>query len=455
MWLKVCDIPEFQGSYQSINDHFSKIATLLNVSDSKEDKMYKSAIKLFKFSEVNGINLGFSESEHGVGFGEKLRKQVISDAFDIVKKGVQYPEIFQLVSLFEENIGPDRLSDMVATIIYPDIVKFTKRIQDELGINKEKYSEYIFLEDGLVVNPYKGCEILFLPKDILHELPIAKCWDDIDRVVSENENIRREINEAVGEEWSRWYSRDKKAYLKEHIFKDPEKCSRVIEGYRKSEVAKYDLNNDVEYFAATLIKTMKREGINFAVEGAKEKDSFEAALDVLDIFKEWVEYNKGWDTIQGAESSKREKIVQRLIHLGSKNYILANDWDINFESDAGRGPVDFKVSRRGDKTIVEIKLSTNTQYLHGYEEQVEEYGKAECTDNMIYVFVDLGNLGRLKKITDTHQLNLRNQKKVPELMIIDAIAKNAASTYSNWNIIFSAIYYIIKSASRDGLGAFL
>lgn len=455
MRLKVCDIPEFQASYQSINDHFSKIATLLNVSDSKEDKMYQSAIKLFKFSEVNGINLGFSESEHGAGFGEKLRKQVISDAFDIVKKGVQYPEIFQLVSLFEENIGPDRLSDMVATIIYPDIVKFTKRIQNELGINKEKYSEYIFLEDGLVVNPYKDCEILFLPKDILHELPIAKCWDDIDRVVSENENIRREINEAVGEEWSRWYSRDKKAYLKEHIFKDPEKCSRVIEGYRKSEVAKYDLNNDVEYFAATLIKTMKREGINFAVEGAKEKDSFEAALDVLDIFKEWVEYNKGWDTIQGAESSKREKIVQRLIHLGSKNYILANDWDINFESDAGRGPVDFKVSRRGDKTIVEIKLSTNTQYLHGYEEQVEEYGKAECTDNMIYVFVDLGNLGRLKKITDTHQLNLRNQKKVPELMIIDVIAKNAASTYSNWNIIFSAIYYIFKSASRDGLGAFL
>ena len=54
----------------------TKIATLLNVSDSKEDKMYKSAIKLFKFSEVNGINLGFSESEHGAGFGEKLRKQV-------------------------------------------------------------------------------------------------------------------------------------------------------------------------------------------------------------------------------------------------------------------------------------------------------------------------------------------------------------------------------------------
>ena len=80
---------------------------------------------------------------------------------------------------------------------------YTKRIQDELGICKEKYSEYIFREYGLAVNLYKGCEILLLPKDILHELPIAQCWDDMDRVTSENENIRREINEAVGEEWSR------------------------------------------------------------------------------------------------------------------------------------------------------------------------------------------------------------------------------------------------------------
>ena len=71
--------------------------------------MYKSAIKLSKFSEVNGINPGFSESGHGAGFGEKLRKQVISDAFDIVKKGVQFPEISQLVSLFEDasRLGTD------------------------------------------------------------------------------------------------------------------------------------------------------------------------------------------------------------------------------------------------------------------------------------------------------------------------------------------------------------
>lgn len=111
MRLKVSDVPEFKGAYQRINDYFSEIATLLNASDdSKEDKLYKTAFKRFKPLEINGINLGFSQSKHGAAFGEKLRRQVISDAFDIVKKGILYPEIFQLVSLFEKNIGPDRLT---------------------------------------------------------------------------------------------------------------------------------------------------------------------------------------------------------------------------------------------------------------------------------------------------------------------------------------------------------
>mgnify|MGYP001666283358 FL=1 len=37
-----------------------------------------------------------------------------------------------------------------------------------------------------------------------------------------------------------------------------------------------------------------------------------------------------------------------------------------------------------------MKLSSNSQYLHGYEVQVEEYGKAENTDKLVYVLVDVG-----------------------------------------------------------------
>lgn len=35
--------------------------------------------------------------------------------------GVIDPEIFHLIGLFESNMGPDRLSDMFATLIIEDI----------------------------------------------------------------------------------------------------------------------------------------------------------------------------------------------------------------------------------------------------------------------------------------------------------------------------------------------
>ena len=91
--------------------------------------------------------LGFSSGTHGAGFGSMLRAQIIKDAYEIIHSGSEQPEIFHLVGLFEENVGPDRLSDMVARIIYSDIVAYSKRIYRTLDISPETYPEYIF-EDG-------------------------------------------------------------------------------------------------------------------------------------------------------------------------------------------------------------------------------------------------------------------------------------------------------------------
>lgn len=427
--LKTTQVPEFKNSYETINEFFNRIATLLEASDIKGDKFYKAALKQFDFSEVNGINLGYSESRYGSGFGDKLRVQVIDDAFDIIKKGSKQPEIFQLVGLFEENIGPDRLSDMVATIILPDIISYTKRINEDIHIEPESYPNLQF-NDGIVWNPYKKCELLLLPIDILHELPIAKSWDDIDRVIQENETIRREINEAVSEEWYKWASGQKKNYLKEQIFKDPEKCARVIEAYRNSTAPPLKLSSDINYFVAALFKQMKKADISFYVEEKESKTSIQAAKDVLNIFKDWIENNRGWNTILETESSKREKVVQRLIHLGAKHYIQSNNLDISFEPDAGRGPADFKVSRGSDITVGEIKLSSNGQYLHGYSVQIEEYAEAEGTKQKMYVFVDIGNPGRLKKIIDEYKKRSELDEYAPLLIIIDSTSKVAASTYN-------------------------
>ncbi len=428
--LRKAQTLEFEGSYNRINEFFGNIMLLLQNSKQKGDKLYRSAVEMFRFSEVNGINLGFSESGSGAGFGKVLSEQVISDAYDIVKTGSSQPEIFQLVGLFEENVGADRLSDMIATIILPDILAYTKRINLDLGINAKDYPDIEFC-NGVAINPYKKCDLLYLPKEILHELPIARCWNDIDRVIAENRVIRAEVNEVIGNEWKGLASSEKKSYLKEFIFKNVERCTHVIDGYRDEEIDEFSLSSDIEYFVATIFKQMKQSGAFNFLEHSDHSGigSWEVSLKVLDIFKFWVEDNKGWDLILTAPSAKREKTIQSLIQLSGIQYCEDNDFDFTFEPNEGPGPADIKISRGSkDKTIIEVKLNTNPDYLHGYDEQVETYAKAEKTNKCIYVYVKIErHPERDKKIKQAYAKRKRIGGIVPYLYIIDAQKRVSAN----------------------------
>lgn len=440
--LKESTVPEFAEAYQHINSFFSEIATLLDAADSPslKDKMYATARRRFCFGEVNGINLGFAESGYGSGWGPELSDRVLYDAYQIVKKGSKQPEIFHLVSLFEEDIGPDRLSDMIGTIIEPEITKYTLRVMKELDISPKTRPNLVFMTNGLVKNPSKRVCIFLLPEEILHELPIAKCWDDIAKVAHENTIIRQEISNEISAEWARWASADRKAYLKSHVFMDPDACDRVITGYRNQQLDAIDVKEDTNYLVQLLLKTVKR-AVSFKMP-TEVPNTLDATLAIVKLFKDWVENNRGWNQIQDAPSRNREKAVQRLMHLGAKYYLEVNDLDISCEPDEGRGPVDIKLSRGADKTLAEIKLSTNAQYLHGYEVQIEEYSKAERTRNLIYVFVDVGNPTRRQRIISLHNSIKQSGKPCPELIIIDARPKNAASTFDpgTWEADFSSTF---------------
>lgn len=438
--LKNSAVPEFIEAYSQMNSFFCEIATLLDSADKPElsDKMYKSARRRFVFHEVHGINLGFSESSNGAGWGDKLSDKVLSDAYQIVKKGSKQPEIFHLVSLFEENVAGDRLSDMIATIIEPYIKNYTIRIMQELGVNPKTRKNLVFSKEGFIVNPYKNCPILLLPEEILHELPIARDWDDISRVASENEAIRREISAEIGAEWKKWASSERKDYLLKHIFMQPDVCQRVIDSYKSENLMAFDFRNDPEYYAAVLLKTIK-ETESFS-KTKRQPNSFDASMDIIKIFKDWTENNHGWAEIQNAPSHSREKSIQRAIHLGAKYYLKKNNLDASFECDAGNGALDVKISRGTDKTITEVKLSTNGQYLHGYETQVKLYGRAEQAEKTIYVFIDIGNANRRKTLLKRHEQDKENCIKCPELVIIDARKRSAASTFDTDDFNFGVDY---------------
>lgn len=427
--LKKTKVPEFENSYKKIHEYFRKIIKLLDRAMQRDtrDTFYREALRLFSFSEVNGINLGYAKGTVGAGFGNRIGKQVINTAYDIVKAGVDDPEFFELIPLFQENVGADRLSDMIATLILSDIETYTKRINMVLGITKEHYDSLVF--DGyFLINPYKHCKILLLPVDIIHRLPVAEQWEDIDIVASENAVLRAEMNAEVANEWRNFKTYERKAFLEREIFKNPVVCKRVIEGYRIEDLDAFDPYKDFQYYLAKLPQKINSLGFNWKTRRVNI-DSYNAALEIIGFFKLWVENNKGWEIIRSIDSKNREKLVQRLIHLQALSYIDANHFDMSCEPDEGRGPVDFKVSYGDDKTIIEVKLTTNSQYLHGYETQILEYGKAEKTDKLIYILIDLGHPVKVQKVKNLHDNNVLEGKKTPDLLVVDAKDKVSASKF--------------------------
>ncbi|NMB43253.1 MAG: hypothetical protein GX995_03885 [Clostridiales bacterium] len=279
----------------------------------------------------------------------------------------------------------------------------------------------------MLINPYKGCELLLLPIDILHELPIARSWDDIDRVVSENETIRREMSELVGKEWRKLASSQKKRYIKDFIFMKPHLASKVIDDYKATSVEAYDVYKNIDYKIERLINTIiKTKGkLDLAA-----KNSYESSLEIIEEYKEWVENKKGFAVLGDVDSRSEEKVVQKTLHGSASYYCKINDLDISPEPNSSRGPADFKISRGRDKTVIEIKLTSNKDCLHGFEVQIEEYAKSEETDNKIFIVVDNGrSSSRIKEVEESYEKRLNASEKPATVIVIDAKPKESASIY--------------------------
>ena len=59
--LKNSVVPQFKDSYNKINRYFDNVMMLLDVSQEKGDKFYRTALRRFSFSGVKGIN---AKAEH-------------------------------------------------------------------------------------------------------------------------------------------------------------------------------------------------------------------------------------------------------------------------------------------------------------------------------------------------------------------------------------------------------
>ncbi len=426
---------ELKGAYTKVRQRFIDILYVLSKSKHHGDRFWREAISLFTFPELEGLCIGYSSSgTGGSGMGTALRARIIETAKEIIDIGITDPEIFELVGLFEDNIGADRISDMVGRIIVEDLRRYTERIFLEMKAVTEQRN-IAGKTHNVVVNPFNNLSIILLPKDILRDLPIAYCWADIDRVCATNHALRRQVNSVIGNTWKRATSRRiKKGELKEVLLSKPEVLRDLIAQYKAKAPTTYNFDNDpageVIWLPASH-EYVKNSPTNLTLPDRPTSDDvLKVAIDICAEFKQGIENNALYDLLYNDDKRpKKEAASQKLFYGIAHCYCKANNLDLSPESNAGRGPVDFKLSRgfKG-KVVVETKLSVNQNLLHGFETQVVEYQKAEQAEYAILLVIDVGGSSiRITNLRKAIETKKKAGLRVPEVIFVDAKPKISAT----------------------------
>lgn len=395
--LKHCDVQEFTESYEKLQKHFLAIGKLLAASDEEKDPFWKKADQMMQWKEVKGLCIGYSSSgTSGSGIGPELRRRLLTTAKLIMSKGRNDPELFELVGLFEDDFGPDRISDMTANVIKDDIELFTKRVLNDIDVELERHL-YLDEDKRLPVNPYTGEVLYLIPKFVLRDLPVALDWSHYDTIATNNKILRDNLNALIGYTWREATHSLKKDELKQYILRYPELIDDLVSQYTAKDAKPYDFLSDRSgeyiWFPATQ-KITKENPLALNIPPNPTIEDVESmVLKICGKFKSLVEYNGLSDLLYSSDGSvKHEKAAQLLFYGVAESYCESNGILISRESDSGRGPVDFKFGTNMENSVlVELKKSTNTSGLKkGIERQLPEYMKSEKSKKAIYLVIDVG-----------------------------------------------------------------
>jgi len=428
--LELCVEPEFVNARSKVEAYLSKIITLLHHSKNKKDMFWKAADKLLTFNEITGTCIGYSQSgTSGNAIGAELRYSILSTMKELIDEGENDPVLFELLGVFQERIGCDRISDLITFILHEDILNYTQRI-----VSQFKISNYVVKFNttsySVCFNSYNNQPILLLPSAILSPLPIATSFEDIDFVCNENERVRDEINKYFDwNERKKIRKSDIMLYLK--ISKDFRKA--LIEAYKNAPKEKYDFfeSNSGEYvwYAAAKEYTEKYP-LSLAYLNSGNIASVEdITMKICSQFKTLIE-NNGLNQLlyDSANNPKHESAAQLLFFGVADSYCKANDIDLSREINNGRGPVDFKLSNGAkDKILVEVKLTSNAQLEHGILTQLPIYMQQENTQRAIYLIIDNGHKKRRDKLLNLYNSFNDTQKEKIKIILIDATIKPSAS----------------------------
>lgn len=393
------------------------------------------------FKEVKQNWLGFSLSGnrgHGLGsdFVIAMHGSLRTTFKDFGKEDIPDSPHFEKLTLFDSGVGRDNVSDFTTNLIKQYLLEYTQEFAREhldLSLTKDfavlrsyfNYRTETWASKTYRLPAFLGDFVLLTPQDLLTK---DQLWinqgdliGDYSEIVDSIDNVqlRGEINNYFDQQLRRILE-EKERRRREALAKT-KKSRKPVRFLRPLEPSDADLNRVkrqavqkypqiIDYYLAVKEKhgdraaelsreNLKQIEVQFVqqVEGlvalleehttfySEPMDSYESALKRAQYLKDVIEHNDGWRLFYlHGQPITREKDIYILYRLTW----FASAFDVNSESNSGRGPVDFAISKGSDnKALVEFKLASNSQLANNLEHQTPTYQRAHRTNKSVKVIV--------------------------------------------------------------------
>lgn len=372
-------------------DFFNEALGLIAAANGNhQSKDWERAAAMLSFPEPPQFCLGYSKKTiFGSGSGKELGQIMLESGERAIRSGIRNITEFGELMLFGNGFSADRISDMVCNIIMDDFAAYTSKVAQRHSIPTElhllPHLGYDFANGmwrrkklQLPTNPCWSTRtpVLLVPEEFLSELPAMadhEFWDWV--YANFGDQLRTELNMNLN-------ANVNKAAVVARAKQSPSIARRYGIRYaqklKTDPPAAYDLNGDPSALTKPLqgAQLFALEAKTGAPSTAAEFDSFIGGL--IADFKWIAEQRKLWKNFWAGDQPIDEPVIGTLFDTAVVLKCKDMNIDVTRESDAGRGPVDFKFSAGWEKrSIVEIKFAKSKSYWDNLEKQPSTYAGAE------------------------------------------------------------------------------
>lgn len=244
--LEKSAIPQIRGpAHTALRNHFEKVFRLLAISAAEGDAPWKGAQRLLDLAEASFNGLGYGKGDRdGNSRPKELRDTILRTAKEVVQLGSADPEMISLMGFFEENVGPDTISDLTSRIIFPYLAEITRSFcqKNRIPVRKSDASPDHELPH------FKGQSgkmraLVLVPRDIVRDLPLAQDWSEVLEAAHANQAIRDRVNALLAGIAKPTVS-DRKAALRQAAMQSEDAMNQFVSAMKEAATY-YDPAQDI------------------------------------------------------------------------------------------------------------------------------------------------------------------------------------------------------------------